>query len=257
MDLLPAVVVCSAEFCIMHVLGQLMFDGFFKSAFRVNDMVGRSVTFVRAGKLLGGNSAFAHVGGYTDRGGEIRMDLTSSRHLDDPAQQSLLGSDVSHINLAGAAVGNAFHFRGSSPQMPGAVIISVVTALDDGEMPPPGLVGDGGIANGLYSVHFKMLDGVDGVLTGVVLLNDGQILGGDAYFYYLGSYSSSAGRWKGQILTQEHTPARKEHPLFGGLDVGIGFSGTCSQQGADMEGVAFAGKRSVRLQAALRLIAHA
>src|SRR3954464_9566137 len=198
-----------------------MFDGFYKSAFRVNDMVGRSVTFVRAGKLLGGNSAFAHVGDYTEQAGEIHMQLTSSRHLDDPLQKSLLGSDVSHITLDGAAVGNAFHFSGSSPQMPGAVIKSVVTALDHDEMPSAGIVGDGGIGNGLYSIHFKMLDGVDGVLTGVVLLEDGQILGGDAYFYYLGSYSSSAGRWKGEILSQEHTPARKEHPLFGGLDVGI------------------------------------
>jgi hypothetical protein len=235
-------------------LEQAMFDGFYKSAFQVNDMVGRSVTFVRAGKMLGGNSAFAHMGDYTEHGDEIRMELISSRHLDDPSQKSLLGSDVSHISIVGRAVGNAFHFSGSSPQMPGAVIKSVVTALDDGEMPPPGIVGEGGIANGLYSIHFKMLDGVDGGLTGVVLLNDGQILGGDAYFYYLGSYASSAGRWKGEILSQEHTPARKEHPLFGGLDVGIGFSGTCSERDAEMEGVAFAGKRSVRLQAVLRLI---
>ncbi|CAN5260778.1 hypothetical protein BH11PSE4_BH11PSE4_24660 [soil metagenome] len=231
-----------------------MFDGFYKSAFKVDDRVGRSVTFVRAGRLLGGNSAFAHVGGYTEQDGEIRLDLTSRRHLDDPAHQSLLGSDVSQVSIAGRAVGNAFHFSGSSPQMPGAIIQSVVTPLDDGEMPPPGMVGEGGIGNGLYSIHFKMLDGLDGGLTGVVLLNDGQILGGDAYFYYLGSYSSSAGRWKGEILSQEHTPARKEHPLFGGLDVGIGFSGTCSPDGAELEGVALAGKRSVRLQAKLRLI---
>lgn len=231
-----------------------MFDGFYKSEFRVDEMVGRSVTFVRAGKLLGGNSAFAHVGDYTEQDGEISIDLVSKRHLDDPNYQSLLGSDLSHITLRGRADGNAFHFQGSSPQMPGAAIRSFVTALDEGEMPPPGLVEDGGIPNGLFSIHFKMLDGLKGGLTGVVLLNDGQILGGDAFFYYLGSYSSAQGRWKGEILSQEHTPARSEHPLFGGQNVGIGFSGRCSQHDADLNAVALAGKRSVRLQATLKLI---
>jgi hypothetical protein len=41
------------------------FDGFFKSEFRVNETVGRSVSYVRDGKLLGGNSGFAHIGSYS------------------------------------------------------------------------------------------------------------------------------------------------------------------------------------------------
>ncbi len=55
-----------------------------------------------------------------------------------------------------------------------------------------------------------MLDGVDGGLTGVMLLHGGRILGGDAILY-LGSYTSANGRWKGQILNQEHTPAKDDN----------------------------------------------
>jgi len=32
-------------------------------------------------------------------------------------------------------------------------------------------------------------------------------LGGDAFFYHLGSYSSADGRWKGEMLNQEHNEA--------------------------------------------------
>ena len=93
-----------------------------------------------------------------------------------------------------------------------------------------------------------------GGLTGVMLLNNGRILGGDAFFYYLGSYSSSNGRWKGQMVNQEHTPARGEDPVFGGHEIGIGFSGTCDAEGGTLEGTALAGKRSIRFEAELKLI---
>ncbi len=87
-----------------------------------------------------------------------------------------------------------------------------------------------------------------------MLLIDGRILGGDAFFYYLGSYSSADGRWKGEMLNQEHTPAKGENPVFGGFEVGIGFSGTCTEDSGELEGIALAGKRSLRLAASLRLM---
>ena len=103
---------------------------------------------------------------------------------------------------------------------------SLMTPITEEEVPIAGGVGEGGIADGLYSVHLRMLDGLDGGLTGVMLLNRGRILGGDAAFYYLGSYTAANGRWKGEIVNHEHTPSRSERPLFGGYEVGIGFSGT-------------------------------
>jgi hypothetical protein len=141
--------------------------------------------------------------------------------------------------------------------MPGEVFRSQMWTIDSETAPVEGAVGAGGIANGLYSVHIRTLDGVDGGLTGVMLLHDGRILGGDAFFYYLGTYSSAGGRWKGEMLNQEHTPAKGEVPVFGGHEVGIGFTGSCDGQGGMLEATAFVGKRSVRLTAVLRMIRKA
>jgi len=164
---------------------------------------------------------------------------------------------VATISVTGRPYGDTYRFQGSSPQMPGAKFESVMTTIDDGEMPPAGPIGPGGIANGLYSIHLRTLDGIDGGLNGVMLLHDGRILGGDAFFYYLGAYSSADGRWKGEMLNQEHTPAKGENPVFGGHEIGIGFSGTCDETGAELEATALAGKRSLRLQAVLKLIRKA
>jgi hypothetical protein len=210
--------------------------------------------YVHRGRMLGGNSAFAHFGTYREDNGEVVAEITSQRAHQDPNYPSLLGADVATINVRGWAEGRLYHFRGSSPQLPGAAFQSLMTPLDDSDAVPPGEVGEGGIGNGLYSIHIKMLDGVDGGLTGMMLLHDGRILGGDAFFYYLGTYSSANGRWKGQIVNQEHTPAKDEHPIFGGYEVGIGFSGNCDEQGADLEATALAGKRSLRLTATLKLM---
>jgi hypothetical protein len=231
-----------------------LLQGFYKCEYSVAEAVGRSVMFVENGSMLGGNSAFAHIGTYVMRGDEVVAEIESRRHKDDPNIPSLLGQDVSTISVVGRADGDTYRFLGSSPQMPGAEFRSLMTTIDDGSLPPAGPIGAGGIANGLYSIHLRTLDGVKGGLTGVMLLHDGRILGGDASFYYLGAYSSANGRWKGEILNQEHTPAKGENPLFGGYDIGIGFSGTCDTEGAELEATALAGKRSLRLQAVLKLI---
>jgi hypothetical protein len=65
------------------------------------------------------------------------------------------------------------------------------------------------IKNGFYSYGSKALDGVDGGDNGVMVLRDGGILGGTSFFYLIGTYSCSGGRWKGEITHQEHNPAPK------------------------------------------------
>jgi len=210
--------------------------------------------FANDGVMLGGNSAFAHYGTYSEVGGVVTSEITSHRHNDDPNYFSLLGADIAKIEVTGSAEGNVYSFVGGSPQMPGAVFRSVMTPIEEDAVPIAGGVGAGGVIDGLYSVHIRLLDGVAGGLTGVMLLNNGRILGGDAFFYYIGTYTSSNGRWKGQILNQEHTPAKGENPIFGGYEVGIGFSGICNQQGAELEATALAGKRSLRLTATLKLM---
>ena len=234
-----------------------MFGGFYTVRFQVNEAVGRSVMYAHEGRMLGGNSAFAHIGTYREDGDEIVTEIKTVRHNPDPSYPAMAGTDDATLSARGRADGALYRFEGTLDVLPGAVFKSVMTPIEEPPLPIAGGVGEGGIINGLYSIHLRMLDGVDGGLTGVMLLNNGRILGGDAFFYYVGSYTSENRRWKGQILNQEHTPAKGENPVFGGREVGIGFSGTCDEEGALLEATALAGKRSLRLTAVLKLMRRA
>jgi hypothetical protein len=132
-----------------------------------------------------------------------------------------------------------------------------MTPINDADAPPPGKVGPDGIGNGLYSIRIQMLDGIDGGNTGVMVLHDGKIRGADAFFDYIGAYTSTNGRWKGELVNHEHTPSQGERPVFGGYEVGIGFSGTYTDEGAVAEATALAGKRSISFIAILRKLAEA
>jgi len=179
------------------------------------------------------------------------------RHNPDPNYRAMAGTDDATLFARGKADGGLYRFQGRLRELPDVPFQSVMTPVDDRPIPIAGGVGEGGAVDGLYSIHLRTLDGVDGGLTGVMLLNGGRILGGDAFFYYLGTYTSANGRWKGQILNQEHTPSRGENPVFGGHEVGIGFSGTCDEEGASIEATALACKRSLRLAAVLKLMRRA
>ena len=229
-------------------------EGLYKVEYDINEGSGRSVLFVDAGRMLGGNTAFAHFGSYRIVDGEIIARLRTRRHSPSPQRRSLVSADSVTISIRGRAEGERYRFAGEVVEDAGSVFRAVMTPLADDDVPPPGVVGDGGIVSGLYSIDIRMLDGLAGGQTGVMLLHDGRILGGDAFFYYLGAYSSANGRWKGEFVNQEHTPAKSEHPLFGGHEVGIGFSGRCDAAGAEIEATALAGKRSIRFAATLKLI---
>ena len=103
--------------------------------------------------------------------------------------------------------------------------------INDAEAPPPGEVGPDGIGNGLYSIHIRMLDGLDAGNTGVMLLQDGRIRGGDAFFDYIGAYHRRTAGGKARSSTASIRRAKGERPLFGGHEVGIGFSGTYDSEG--------------------------
>lgn len=231
-----------------------LLEGFYKVRFQLGAAVGRSVMYARDGKMLGGNSAFAHIGTYQEVGDGVDIVIQTVRHNPDPSYRAMAGTDDATLLAKGRPDGNLYRFEGGLRELPGVMFQSVMTPIEQETVPIAGSVGEGGVVNGLYSIHVRMLDGVEGGLTGVMLLNDGRILGGDASFFYVGTYSSESGRWKGQILNQEHTPAVGENPVFGGHEVGIGFSGTCGEQGALLEATALAGKRSLRMTAVLKLM---
>ena len=110
--------------------------------------------------------------------------------------------------------------------------------------------------NGLYSIHVSLQDGRTGKGSGVVMFLDGKIVGGDAYLYYTGSYTTKGDTFKGEVLVQRHTSSPDANPLFGGPSpVGIGVSGTFTETAAVMNGTALVGKASQIFTATLRKLA--
>jgi hypothetical protein len=112
---------------------------------------------------------------------------------------------------------------------------------------------DGKVANGLYTISIEMLSGKRGYATGVVVLLDGRIMGGDSYFYYTGTYSFRNGKWRGELTSRQHTEAIGINLAFGGREVSCGFTGIYSDGAAEAEGTALVGKISVLFRAKLVL----
>jgi hypothetical protein len=110
------------------------------------------------------------------------------------------------------------------------------------------------IRNGLYLATTRMLDGVDAYNRHVMVLRDGTIRGGGPFFYTVGSFTCFEGKWKGEMTSQEHTPIVGTHPWARKV-ISIGFSGTYSDDSAELQAIALVGKRSFRFQSTYRLLA--
>src|SRR5262245_27546908 len=102
--------------------------------------------------------------------------------------------------------------------------------------------------NGLYFLRVEPATGGRAENGGVLILRDGRILGGDAFFYYVGNYSASAGRWKGEFAIKVHTRSHLAKPVFGGNDVTVTFSGTYDDAGARVQATAGEGGYRVTMQ---------
>jgi hypothetical protein len=109
--------------------------------------------------------------------------------------------------------------------------------------------------NGLYSIHVKTLDGHFGKGSGVVVFRDGKILGGDAFLFYTGLYTTEGDTLKGELQVDQHTQPKDIAPLFGGRPVSIGFSGKIGEAETTIGGTALFGKQSIRFTATLRRMA--
>ena len=86
----------------------------------------------------------------------------------------------------------------------------------------------------------------------IVVLN-GDILGGDTNFYYTDCYTFKSGKWRGELITRQHAEAAGVRLLFGGREVTCGFIGVYSDDAAEVYGTALVGKASVSYTAKLAL----
>ena len=108
-----------------------MLNGLYKVEYGVNDAFGRSIMCMHNGKMLGGNSAFAHLGTYQESGEEIVGEVITQRHNDDPYYKPLMDTDVAAISVRGRLQGNKIRFEGNAAPRPGALFWAELTRLDD------------------------------------------------------------------------------------------------------------------------------
>jgi hypothetical protein len=109
------------------------------------------------------------------------------------------------------------------------------------------------VIEGLYSLEIEMSGTKRGRATGVAIIQNGRIMGGDSYFYYTGSYTFSRGKWRGEMIVHQHTDAPGLNLAFGGREVSCGFTGTFSGGSAEIDGTALVGTSSVPFHARLTL----
>src|SRR5437870_6228772 len=88
--------------------GRTLLEGFYKVRFQLGEAVGRSVMYVRGGRMLGGNSAFAHIGTYQETGDGIDIEVTTVRHNPDPSYRAMAGTDDATLLARGKSDGDLF-----------------------------------------------------------------------------------------------------------------------------------------------------
>ena len=97
-----------------------------------------------------------------------------SRHNHDPNYVGHYPIDNVAMSFVGKLAARNCIRKAVSPELPDAVFKAIMTPINEADAPPPGKVGPDGIGNGLYSIHIRMLDGLDGGNTGVMLLQGRQ-----------------------------------------------------------------------------------
>jgi hypothetical protein len=106
-------------------------EGLYKVEFHTVHGTGSGVIYATAGKLRGGNSAFAFIGNYSGTEDEINVKISTQRHYDDPAFKPLFGTDMITLTLRGRTNGDMLDFEGTALQLPGVAFKAVLTRIAD------------------------------------------------------------------------------------------------------------------------------
>ena len=108
-----------------------MREGLYKVEFHTVHGTGTGVIYATAGKLRGGNSAFAFIGSYTDKADGTHVKVSTQRHNPDPAFRPLFGTDMITLRLRGTGDGDVVDFEGTALQLPGVAFRAVLTRMSD------------------------------------------------------------------------------------------------------------------------------
>jgi hypothetical protein len=106
-------------------------EGLYKVEFHTVHGTGSGIIYATDGKLRGGNSGFAFIGNYSDKGEDILVKISTQRHNEDPAFKPLFGIDRITLTLKGRANGDMLDFEGTALQVPGVTFKAVLTRIAD------------------------------------------------------------------------------------------------------------------------------
>jgi len=106
-------------------------EGLYKVEFHTVHGTGTGVVYATAGKLRGGNSAFAFIGSYIDKADSVQVKISTQRHNPDPSFKPLFGTDMITLTLKGTENGEMVDFEGTALQLPGVAFKAVLTRIGD------------------------------------------------------------------------------------------------------------------------------
>lgn len=108
-----------------------MEDGLYEVHFHTIHGTGTGVVYAIGGKLRGGNSAFAFMGNYQNRGETISVRVSSKRYNPDQSFKSVFGFEGVTLALTGRVNGDLLDFEGSALQLPGVSFKAQLTRICD------------------------------------------------------------------------------------------------------------------------------
>jgi len=111
--------------------GQNLREGLYKVEFHTLHGRGSGVIYATAGKLRGGNSAFAFIGSYSGEGDGITVKISTKRHNADPSFRPLFGTDMITLTLKGRQDGDVVDFEGNALQLPAIAFHAMLTRISD------------------------------------------------------------------------------------------------------------------------------
>ena len=112
-------------------MGTILREGLYKIEFHTVHGTGTGVIYATAGKLRGGNSAFAFIGSYVSKEDGIQVKVSTQRYNPDPAFRPLFGTDMITLTLRGRENGDMVDFEGTALQLPGVAFKEILTHIAD------------------------------------------------------------------------------------------------------------------------------
>src|SRR4051812_49855762 len=112
------------------------------------------------GKMLGGNSAFAHIGTYAKTEAGVDIVINTVRHNPDPTYRAMAGTDDATLLAKGWATGGACASKARPRGRPGRPFPPLLTPTTDMHIPNPAASAKAASAAGPYRGHLPIFTGV-------------------------------------------------------------------------------------------------